>query len=202
MLIYMSPLPKSIYNLEGWCDIEKSEKLYELVIKYKPKISLEIGVFGGRSYIPMALAHKKNNYGKCIGIDPWCKNESLTNYKCDDVNYKWWDSINYEKFYQLTLNAIIRYDVSKYTEIIRDNSLNVYDKFTNESIDIIHQDGNHSEATSYEEVLRYSSKLKRGGCWIMDDTNWDTTAKAQQLLTRKGFTLYEDHKEWRMYKKI
>lgn len=195
-------LPESIYSLEGWCDKTKSEKLYDLVIKYRPRLTLEIGVYGGRSYIPMALAHKKINYGVCVGIDPWCNNESMVNYNPGDTNYEWWKDVDINRIYRSVINAIKTYQVENHTLLIRNTSLSIVDRFDKESIDIIHQDGNHSEQTSYEEVLRYTDKLRRGGCWIMDDTNWDTTRKAQAFLLNRGFTLYEDHKDWKLYKKI
>lgn len=195
-------LPESIYKLEGWCDKKKSEKLYDLVLQNKSNLTLEIGVYGGRSFIPMALAHKKLNSGICIGIDPWCNNKSTENYQPGDTNYNWWKNVDINRIYSNVLDAINYYQIENHTLLIRDTSLNVVNNLNKESIDIIHQDGNHSESISCEEVLQFSDKLKYNGYWIMDDTDWETTFKAQKILLNLGYILYENHDGWKIFKKL
>ena len=53
-----------ILKLEGWCGLEKSNELYNLVIDQKPKVLVEIGVFEGKSLFSQALALKENGSGK------------------------------------------------------------------------------------------------------------------------------------------
>ena len=74
--------------------------------------------------------------------------------------------------------------------------------FSNDSLDFIHQDSNHSEKISCDEVERWLPKLKVGGFWIADDTNWDTTRVAQQRLTMNGCEEIYDSGSWKIYKKI
>jgi predicted O-methyltransferase YrrM len=58
-------------QLPGWCTKEKAYTLASLVIGTRPAVIVEVGVFGGRSFLPMALALKELGKGMAIGIDPW-----------------------------------------------------------------------------------------------------------------------------------
>jgi hypothetical protein len=40
-----------------------------------------------------------------------------------------------------------------------------------------------------------------GGYWVMDDTNWPSTTKAQQRILELGFKELEDHGEWKLFQK-
>ena len=86
--------------------------------------------------------------------------------------------------------------------LIRAKSSEVYEKFTDESIDFLHQDSNHSEKISCEEVELYHKKVKKNGIWVFDDTNWDTTKKAQELLVSYGYEEIYDSGTWKVYKRI
>lgn len=194
-------LPESIFQMHGWCTKEKATRLHQLVKERKPDVTVELGVFGGRSLIPMALAHKNLSHGICYGIDPWKNCSSVQNYDVNDPNYQWWNNLDHEMIYKSYLAALQHYGVYDIVKTYRDESKNVVDMFQVESIDILHQDGNHSEETSTEEVLLYTPKIKKGGYWIMDDTDWDSTTKAQSTLLEKGFILIEDHTSWKLFYK-
>lgn len=194
-------IPETVFNLEGWCTKEKAYRLYNLVKESNSKLSVELGVFGGKSLIPIALAHKEINNGICIGIDPWCAQSSTESYDPNDPNYQWWDKVNYNYIFDSFINSLIKYQVNNIVTYYRKKSNEVINLFENESIDILHQDGNHSETISTEEIELYNTKIKPNGFWIMDDTDWPTTSKAQDLILTKGFILYEDHIKWKIYKK-
>jgi hypothetical protein len=68
------------------------------------------------------------------------------------------------------------------------------------SIDFLHQDSNHSEENTCEEVELYWNKLKEGGYWIFNDADWPTAQKAQKLLLSKGYTEhYNANDKWKVY---
>lgn len=194
-------LPESIFSMNGWCTKQKATRIYNLVLDHKPLEVLELGVFAGRSFIPMALALKKNGKGNITGIDPWARSNSLENYKKDDPNFIWWNSLDHDMIFKCFKDALSTYDVEKYSRYLRGTSNDCCQSFADQSIDVLHQDGNHSEETSSMEVNIYTPKVKKGGYWIMDDTDWESTKRAQNLILDKGFTLYEDHISWKIYKK-
>ncbi len=197
----MSTLPESIFALEGWCTREKAQKLYDVVISVKPESIVELGVFAGRSFIPMALALKANGKGCITGIDPWAVSSSIENYDSQDQNHLWWNGLDHEKIYNCFKSSIKDYDISTISTHIRATSKECVDTFTSDSIDIMHQDGNHSETVSCDEIEIYASKIRPGGLWIMDDTDWESTRKAQRLILEHGFTMVEDFTSWVIYKK-
>src|SRR5271170_6961170 len=71
-----SRIATTLPTLDGWATSEKGCTLAALVLANKPKLVVEIGVFAGRSLLPMALALKANGSGKVIGIDPYDSQES------------------------------------------------------------------------------------------------------------------------------
>ena len=74
---------------------------------------------------------------------------------------------------------------------------------------MLHQDGNHSEEMSCLDIELWSNKIKKKGYWLMDDTNWPTTQKAQKLIITKGFIEIDvdngfgkiEGREWKLYQK-
>ena len=196
-------LPDNYEKIHGWCTLQKANKMIDIVNLYKPSLVVELGVFGGRSLVALALACKLNNKNsKVIGVDAWTSEASLegTNDKSNDT---WWANINYADMQNYTEKVMKDNKVNDIVELWKAKSADVIDKFADNSIDILHQDSNHSEEVSVKEVEIYSPKLKRGGYWIFDDTNWDSTKKAQGLLASKGFIeIYVEPKnEWKIYRK-
>lgn len=54
--------------MEGWCSKEKAQKLFQLVLETDSQRSIELGVFGGRSLVPLGYGHKTKGSGFVIGI--------------------------------------------------------------------------------------------------------------------------------------
>lgn len=197
----MEALPESIFNMHGWCNQEKAQKMYTLIRDKQPDVTVELGVFGGRSLIPMALAHKHIAKGTCYAVDPWSKTSSTENYDVKDPNYQWWSSLDHDGIYTYFIDALQTYKVTDIVKVYRAESKDVVSFFDDESIDVMHQDANHSENTSCAEVILYAPKIKKNGYWIMDDTDWATTHKAQTLLQEHGFKLVEDFTAWKIFQK-
>jgi hypothetical protein len=180
-------------KIEGWCSREKAIKMASYV--NKNSLCVELGVFGGRSLLPLCLMTDN----KVFGIDAWNINSSLEGENSQD-NYEWWSKINYNDMFQYTKNLINKYKCNN-CKLLRMNSYEAVGFFENESIDVLHQDSNHSEKISCLEVELYDIKVKPGGIWIFDDTNWETTKKAQEKLLEKGYLLVENYETWCVFKK-
>jgi hypothetical protein len=58
-------------KLMGWCSPVKAATLASAVLALRPAVVVEVGVFGGSSFIPLALALKEIGQGIAYGIDPW-----------------------------------------------------------------------------------------------------------------------------------
>lgn len=194
-------LPKNYESIHGWCTREKALTLMNLVLESKPNLCVELGVFGGKSLLPIALSAKRF-HSKVIGIDAWTAQASLEGTN-SDANDKWWSNIDYNQMFEYTRNLMVQNNVDSIVELWKCKSNECVEKFENNSIDILHQDSNHSEEISCEEVELYWNKVKSGGYWIFDDTNWETTQKAQTLLLSKGYEeVYSTpDNAWKVFKK-
>jgi hypothetical protein len=193
-------LPSNYTNIHGWCTVEKANKLIEIVSLCEPTLSVELGVFGGRSLLPIAIMSKYiNPSSRVIGIDAWSAQASIQGTN-DKANEEWWSNINYEDMFNYTKSIMVDNNVNDVVELWKDTSKNAVSNFEDNSINLLHQDSNHSEEITCEEVELYWNKVKEGGYWIFDDTNWPTTQKAQILLLSKGYTEHYNHNgEWKVY---
>lgn len=197
-------LPSNYNYIHGWCTYEKANTLMDLVYKANASLSVELGVFGGRSLLPLALASKKiNPSAKVIGIDAW-EAQASTEGKNDKANDEWWSNINYNEMQEYTKNLMIQNAVDSVVELWKCKSRECASKFEDNSIDILHQDSNHSEEISCEEVELYYNKVRIGGFWVFDDTDWTTTKKAQNILLSKGYEVFQvgSDMKWIVFQRV
>ncbi len=170
-------------GLEGWCAEDKASILIDLIMKMKPNTIVEIGVFGGKSLVPMACALKANQNGVIYGIDPWDPAASLEAVLNQD-NRHYWSIVDHRGIMQGLIQKIEQLDLVDQVELIESTSENAPLIF---DIDILHIDGNHSEKTSFFDVTKWVPLVRKGGWIILDDMKWheegvDTTAKAAAWL--------------------
>jgi predicted O-methyltransferase YrrM len=170
-------------QLEGWCSHDKASILMDLILNSNPDVIVEIGVFGGKSLIPMAYALKTIGKGLIYGIDPWDSEESIRGLE-NPVNKNWWGHLDHSQILRGLIQKMHDFDLIRQIQLIQDTSINAYPI---PNIDILHIDGNHSEQASYQDVLKWAPLVKKGGWIIFDDINWvengyATTAAATQWL--------------------
>ena len=201
-------LPKNYNSIHGWCTAEKSLTTMNLILENQAKTCLELGVFGGRSLVAIAIAAKKvSPTSKVIGVDAWTAQASLEGTN-DKANDDWWSKVDYNDMYAYTKKIMIENGVDSVVELWKCKSNECVDRFEDKSLDLLHQDSNHSEEISCEEVELFWNKVKVGGHWIFDDANWPTTQEAQKRLVSKG---YEEtyvslqnasQNEWKIFKRV
>lgn len=191
---------RSSTALPGWCTVDKAKRIAQLVDDARARLCVELGVFGGRSLVAMALG---GNGRQCEvhGIDPYAKGPSLEGTN-DAENEKWWSEVNYEDVLQQCRGAIAKLGLEHRVRLIRARSLDVIDLYEPGIVDVLHQDSNHSEEVSCAEVKAWSAKLALGGFWIFDDVNWPSTQRAQQLLEQLGFQRIEAYDYWAVFQAV
>lgn len=178
---------KNLKSIEGWCSLDKATKLINCIAAIKPDLCVEIGVFGGSSFIPQALAIKENGKGEIIGIDPWSTESALEDMQGKE-HVDWWSKLDMSYIYNHFISNLEKFDVKSISKVIKDKAENVYSNFKDESIDLLHIDGNHSEALAYKDATLYLPKVKIGGYIFFDDIYWSevgthvTTRKAINFL--------------------
>lgn len=156
----------SIHNdISGWCELEKAEILAALCYTTRPARVVEIGVFGGKSLIPMALAMKAAGAGgEVVGIDPWSNAAATEGY--DGANRDWWKSVDLERVYNSFLTLRDRLGVS--IRVIRARSDDVE---WSAPIGLLHIDGQHTDQ-AVRDVQRYAEHVTPGGYVVVDDIGW------------------------------
>src|SRR5262249_9174536 len=156
---------------------------------------IELGVFGGRGLVCMALQLADQGFGRVDGIDPYTPAAALEGTN-DPRNDEWWAHLDYEAVARGAQATLYRLRPLKHAHLVRMLSREVVVFYDNASVDVLHQDSNHSEEVSSEEVALWAPKLRPGGYWIFDDADWPTTQRAQRELEACGFMLIEDHTAW------
>lgn len=169
--------------LEGWCSPAKAAAMCRLILDQMPTLVVEIGVFGGRSLIPQALALHINHQGRLFGIDPWDTEISIEG-SIDPVNDKWWRELNLTTIMRGCLDAIRAAGVDRHIAILPFHSHDCVSNFRGLSIDILHIDGCHSESASTRDVRDWLPMVKKRGHIWLDDVEWESMAKAVALMDR------------------
>lgn len=181
-LLYQNQVLSHQTNLEGWCTPEKARRMMNLIYEVKPDVCVEIGVFGGASIYPTASALKFLNKGQVYAIDPWVNSYCLDGYTENNPNYEWWNSVDFKYIYSQFVKMLDRFALNSYCTIMRMTGWIALDHFADESIDILHIDGNHTENIALSDAQLYLPKVKKGGYIWLDDANWPTTHLAREFL--------------------
>jgi len=204
---YINLIESNIYEgnpaIDGWCTTEKAKALFNLVAETNPDLVVEVGIFGGKSLLPLAWGCQFNQKGKVIGIDPWCAPAALEGSNSTE-NDKWWATIDYPSIYSRFVQNVIKHGLLEYTYWYRDYSKNVVGMFADGSIDIFHCDGNHSEEVTMQEIEMYFPKLRTGGYWVADDIAWGSLGKAVEFLRNNCdivSEVNENGNSWGIYRK-
>ena len=179
-----------IPSLEGWCTPDKALYISDIIYN-NPSINniVEIGIFGGRFTLAMALVCKVLGRGRVIGIDPYSNKDAVENFENDPPNADWWGKINMLDILNGVLRKSNELELNPFVTIIRERSDTAIQHIN--SIDLIHIDGNHSSEQSLKDVNMYLPKVVSGGYICFDDSNWNTTTGAVARLKEIGKLVYE-----------
>lgn len=182
-------------QLQGWCSEYKASTLMDLVCLMHPQTIVEIGVFGGKSLVPMAYALKALGTGGVIyGIDPWSSFASAEGQEGSNQDY--WANLDHDSILSELQNKIAIFNLTNQIKLIRATS---EDASPIEGIDILHIDGNHSNDASYYDICKWGPLVRKGGMIIFDDITWSTIDKALTFLNEnytKLIQIDDDSNSW------
>lgn len=185
-------------SLPGWCMLDKAEHLALLALDKAPKLIVEIGVFGGRSLIPLGLAAQQYG-GKVYGVDPW-RNDACLEGDVGKENAEWWGSLNIEAIYQAACAGVKKFRLDATVELLRMMDHEALTRFEDNSIGILHVDGNHSSEVSRRYIEQWGPKIEQGGYLIMDDIDWPTQAETVKLI-EKSYQRITIRPSWGVWRK-
>lgn len=178
-------ISKIVPTLHGWSNVERATTLAASVLALQPAVTVEIGIFGGRSLLPMALAHRQIGKGSVIGIDPWAPIASVQGQEVAPEHLNFWATCDHEVVMKDFLRHIDLLGVNKCVQVIRKKSDEVEPPGV---IDLFHLDGNHGEQ-AFRDAQRFAPKVRVGGLCFVDDPDWPGggVRKAIQFMQSIGF---------------
>lgn len=184
-------------KLQGWCSTYKAATLMDLVWLTKPNKIVEIGVFGGKSLVPMAFAIKATGKGMVYGIDPWSAEASAA--YMEGANEEYWGTLDHDAIYHELQQKVVEFNLQKYITLIPCTS-----EAANpiQDIDMLHIDGNHSEECSFADVLKWVPLVRSGGLIIFDDITWHTMSRAPAWLDEhctKFLQITDEENSWAIW---
>lgn len=177
-------------KLHGWCSPEKAATLAAAVLAYRPEVIVEIGVFGGSSLIPLALAAKEIGRCKVIAIDPWLAVASVEG-QVNDADRKFWsDQAMHENVYNDFLRVISELGLTNTVDVRRAKSDDVE---VPANIGLLHTDGNHGEQ-AVKDIERYFPKCLVGSLAFVDDEHWAGGGVSRAITKAKSMGFKELYK--------
>jgi hypothetical protein len=170
--------------MHGWTTPTKANELFELTRKIKPKVAMEIGVWGGRGTIAIALGMKVNGEGKVIAVDPWSAEESAKG-QVEPAGAEWWANQDHDAVFKSFQWFLKRFEVEKFVDVRRAKSDAVIVPM---QIDLLVIDGNHGEQ-AIRDAERFAPSVPLGGYLLLDDLDWSGgyVRQAESFIKSIGF---------------
>lgn len=186
--------------LRGWGGkVERPYRMAELIVEQRPKVVVEIGVFGGQSLIPQALALKVLGCGKIYGIDPY--NIDVIKQEMAELDDEaMWLKQDMNVVREDTLRWIRDLGLDDVVHMIRHESKDAAFIFDYMPIDILHIDGAHTEKGVMLDVDLFGLKVRIGGHIWLDDSHFPSLAPAIRKL-ETFCDLVEDWGGYRLYRR-
>jgi hypothetical protein len=151
-------------ELPGWFSYQK---LYDEAVEKAPFKAnfVEVGSWLGKStnYLVDKIKESKKKI-QFTTIDTFKGNLDESYYQ------KRVESFGGDAFYEFVDNAVISNNYDKF-DIIKDTSENASNQFSNDSIDFIMLDGDHSYDNTINDIKNWYNKVKPGGYITGDDYN-------------------------------
>jgi hypothetical protein len=158
--------------------------ILELFNRVKDGIFVEIGIFGGSTLLHLYDKAVESN-SVLIGVDPHDKINLYNGKTVDEVSEN--VKVNTKNLFEVNRKnlqeIILEYKLEPTIKYINDFSANASTSFEDNSIDLLHIDGDHSTKGVYDDLKNYWPKMKKGGVVICDDYNWGSIERGVHKFT-------------------
>lgn len=191
--------------LPGWCDITKATYLADVVLCQRPHVVVELGVFGGRSLIPMALAMRElqethGHTGLVIGIDAWTAEAAVDGMDREDADDQkhvdYWSKVPLPWVHRQCADKITELGLWPWVSLMQARSETVARIFSaspgERVIDLLHIDGNHTPLASCRDVELWVPRVATHGHIVFDDFNWPSVQPALALMEKFAGAVQEE----------
>lgn len=170
-----------ILSLHGWCSRNKAIHMAQLILDNKPEVLVEVGVFGGRGCLAMAMACQHSYHGHVHAIDPWTKEAALEE-GVNEEHDKWWATVNLDQIYATFVSNMHQMGLQDWVTIHRQHDTEAVNHFADGSVQFLHLDGNHAEGIALRSSKMWAPKLAPGAVLVFDDVLWPSNKVALDWL--------------------
>jgi hypothetical protein len=180
---------------EGYCSEEKALDLMDLVWFIKPKVVVEVGMFGGKSLVPMGFALKAVGSGIAYGIYSWGITASVVEEAAETK--KLLQNVDYEAILSSLKERLKQFNIENSVKLKLADAQPIFD------IDILHIAVNHSEEALFLDLDKWVSYVRKGGIIILGgvfpvDETVELTNWLDEHCTRMK-TLEDINHEWAIW---
>lgn len=163
----------------SWCSEEKAKLLLELIAITRPAVCVEIGAFSGSSTLPILAGLQYQQSGKAFVIDAWSNSEAVLGLPAHDPNTIWWKSLPMQQIKNQFLAMITRWGFTPYCHLLPTTSQAASAQVSN--INLLHLDGNFSEAGALQDSQLYVPKVVPGGYILISNALVMIDGKATKM---------------------
>jgi FkbM family methyltransferase len=171
--------------IEGWCTARKAVWLAGLIAECRCSVVLEIGIYGGRSLIPMALAVREHApEGEVYGVEAWSSDVGVE-IATDAGNDAWWRNVELAAVKAQFLRNLLDNELAGIVNVLEMSSDEAFKCLTAIGpceFDLIHVDGSHAQAQALRDVESWSGLLRPGGILVLGDLAWPSMQEAREYL--------------------
>ena len=156
-----------------------------LILQHDVRRVVEIGVYRGRSLLPLATVLRAVGGGVAMGIDPWAADDAMQyddHAGGTDAARQWTRDTDWEGIYQSVVDNAQRLGVADIIELVRMPSLAAADLIDPGVADLVHVDGNHDADAVAQDVEKYLPKIRPGGFLALDDASWSSIRPTARML--------------------
>lgn len=188
-------------KLPGWCPADKAEWLYEtacgLSQLVERPVAAEIGVFGGRSLLP--IAHGLGEAGTTYAVDSWEASDTIVGV--DAVHREHWEGQNLTPVRNAFFQALEDQGVANRVIVFQMTSDRAASRVRSR-LHLLHVDGNHSKEQCERDFQLWVPKLVEGGILVVDDVespSWKGVDEALPWLDGRAEVIHHGER-WRAYR--
>lgn len=181
----------------GGSSITKALVVADLVLEHGLETYVEIGVYRGRSLLPIGALFAELGRGTAFGIDPYSLAEAMQ----DDLDHfpeetarevnEFVRSQDWDAMHDTVVGLIGTLGCGDHCEIVRSTSADAVERFADASIDVLHIDGNHDTDSVRADLDAYRPKLAPGGFVVLDDASWPSVRPVHAELSDTGERVFE-----------
>lgn len=175
-------------KMGGWCDPIKIRFIGDLIFGKRLLNIADIGVFDGKSTLAMAFCLNLLGEGTVYAIDPWSVQECLDG-ETNEKTIQWWSNEDLDSRYESFIRNLAGCGFARRVSVMRTTSSKASRQL--DGIDLVHIDGNHSLWSSASDVVNWLPAVKVGGHVVFDDSDWESTKTAVELLKSKCELIHE-----------